>query len=293
MEDDVLYYEDYLKKRDDKNCWKEYWVSLLNTALVFFENKDCYTNEFIEKIRLSPNSRCLLAKRRTYSFRFRLITEEGSFLFKCDSNLQRHRWIRMIQLVIKQRPPQSPPNCISVPYDYDQNHSDEERTKYTNNELSKDEIDFKDENSEAVVVGYLHAVDENLNVDRKTCWTNSLENSEYRVFENDMKSPLALRKLAGVRITQEAIHRLTRSSNQSNHEKKSQPSSVSSESSEKTKEVIGLENFGFTADEIDSIFTNNKKRTDILESLDHRLSEPESEFPAVKRIVVQPNISAV
>lgn len=269
----VLYYEDYLKIREEKRCWKEYWVNLLDTALVFFEDKNCHTDEFCKKIQLSSDSRCLLAKRRTYSFRFRLITSGGSFLLKCDSNLQRHRWIRMIQLAIKQKPPQPPPNFVPLPYNYDEVDLDESLTE--NNELSTDGVQFKVKNCETSDIGSSEVLEEKLKAHSKPCWTNNLDERDFRVLEND--DIRLFRKLTLTRVTR-VVHELTKSLSKSD-QIKATPSSVRSDVSDNAKvKAIGTVNLGFTADEVDIIM--NKEDTEYFDT-----SLP-SEFPVGNGITV-------
>lgn len=109
-----VYYEEFIKKRELRDRWVQFWARLIGEKIYLYVSKDCKELDFCEIIWLSSCSRCTLLKRRNYSFRFRLTTSEGSHYFKCDSNLQRHRWIHMIHLASSGRSPELPPNHINM-----------------------------------------------------------------------------------------------------------------------------------------------------------------------------------
>lgn len=113
MSENETYYADVLKMEDLKGKWRLYWASLNVTGLYFYSDKSEQNNNFLQFIELTPGSRCVLAKRRTYSFRFKLITERGRYSLKCDSVLQRYRWMYMINLIVNGRPREQPPNAIN------------------------------------------------------------------------------------------------------------------------------------------------------------------------------------
>lgn len=102
-----IYYEDNVKKRQGKReVWATYWAVLRSKTISLYAEKNDVENEdaeCCEYISITPGSRCAIVKRRTYSFRFKLVTEEGAYFFKCESNLQRHRWMHAIELVAKER----------------------------------------------------------------------------------------------------------------------------------------------------------------------------------------------
>lgn len=107
------YYADFLKKEDHTGKWRVFWASLNASGLYFRLGKTVEgQNTFQQYIELTPDSRCVLAKRRMYSFRFNLITKGEVYTLKCDSVLKRYRWMYMIDLVVNGRPPETPPNTI-------------------------------------------------------------------------------------------------------------------------------------------------------------------------------------
>lgn len=95
-------HEDFLKKEDEKDKWVEYWVVLRNGVLYFYDEQTELWHEYCDKIEITANARCSVVRRRTYSHRFRLVTEEGTWLLKCHTNLQRHRWMHAIDLAVKE-----------------------------------------------------------------------------------------------------------------------------------------------------------------------------------------------
>ena len=95
-------HEDFLKKEDEKDKWVEYWVVLRNGVLYFYDEQTELWHEYCDKIEITANARCSVVRRRTYSHRFKLVTQEGTWLLKCHTNLQRHRWMHAIDLAVKE-----------------------------------------------------------------------------------------------------------------------------------------------------------------------------------------------
>ena len=133
------YYADFLKKEDHTGKWRVYWTTLNATGLYFQLGKMGAEHEnFQQFVEISPGSTCALAKRKMYSFRFKLETDGVTYTFKCDSVFQRYRWMYMIDLVVNGRPPEAPPNTIPRPVVTDSKH---------NNTNSFDEKDSCDQNN--------------------------------------------------------------------------------------------------------------------------------------------------
>lgn len=95
-------HEDFLKKEDEKDKWVEYWVVLRNCILYFYDEQTELWHEYCDKIEITRNARCSVVRRKTYSHRFKLVTEEGTWLLKCHTNLQRHRWMHAIDLAVRE-----------------------------------------------------------------------------------------------------------------------------------------------------------------------------------------------
>lgn len=95
-------HEDFLKKEEEKERWFEYWVILKNCVLYFYDDRTDLWQEYCDKIEITANARCSVVRRKTYSYRFKLVTDEGIWLLKCHTNLQRHRWMHAIELAIKE-----------------------------------------------------------------------------------------------------------------------------------------------------------------------------------------------
>lgn len=95
-------HEDFLKKEEEKERWVEYWVVLRSSVLYFYDDQTDLWHEYCDKIEITPNAKCSAVRRKTYSHRFKLITDEGTWLLKCHTNLQRHRWMHAIELVVRE-----------------------------------------------------------------------------------------------------------------------------------------------------------------------------------------------
>lgn len=90
-------HEDFLKKEEERETWIEYWVVLRNSALYFYDERTDFWQEYCDKIELTSGAKCFVVRKKTYSHRFKLITDEGTWLLKCHTNLQRHRWMHAIE----------------------------------------------------------------------------------------------------------------------------------------------------------------------------------------------------
>lgn len=95
-------HEDFLKKEEEKERWVEYWVVLRSSVLYFYDDQTDLWHEYCDKIEITPNAKCSAVRRKTYSHRFKLITDDGTWLLKCHTNLQRHRWMHAIELVVRE-----------------------------------------------------------------------------------------------------------------------------------------------------------------------------------------------
>ncbi|CAH3138808.1 unnamed protein product [Porites lobata] len=95
-------HEDFLKKEEEKERWIEYWAVLRNSVLYFYDEQTDICHEYCDKIELTPDAKCFTVRRKTYSHRFKLITDEGAWLLKCHTNIQRHRWMHAIELAVRQ-----------------------------------------------------------------------------------------------------------------------------------------------------------------------------------------------
>lgn len=91
-------HEDFLKKEDEKGKWVEYWVVLKRSVLYFYDDQTDLWHDYYDKVEVTPGAKCSAVRRKTYSYRFKLITSDGSWLLKCQTNLQRHRWMHAIDL---------------------------------------------------------------------------------------------------------------------------------------------------------------------------------------------------
>ena len=95
-------HEDFLKKEEEKERWVEYWVILKNCVLYFYDDRTDLWQEYCDKIEITANARCSVVRRKTYSHRFKLVTEDGIWLLKCHTNLQRHRWMHAIDEAVRE-----------------------------------------------------------------------------------------------------------------------------------------------------------------------------------------------
>ena len=89
-----------MKKQDERGKWRKWWVQLKSAGLYFFKEKVEFGN-LNEVIKISDNTKCVLVQRRMYSYRFKLCTDKGTHILKCDSVFHRNNWMYVIELVSK------------------------------------------------------------------------------------------------------------------------------------------------------------------------------------------------
>lgn len=126
------YIEQYLTKKEAKGKWIEYWVVCRGNFLLFYTHR-CDPSELRESFRgsieLTFSSKCIIGKRKKYSFPFFLSTSKARYYFKCQTLLLRHQWIHAISLSASGSPPQAPPNTLPPPstsYDSSSSQSDDD-----------------------------------------------------------------------------------------------------------------------------------------------------------------------
>ena len=103
---DTLLHKDYLKKAEEKEKWIEYWAVLRNCVLYFYDEQKELWHDYCDKIEITPNAQCSSVRRKMYSYRFKLVTDEGTWLLKCQTHLQRQRWMRAIELAARELTPE-------------------------------------------------------------------------------------------------------------------------------------------------------------------------------------------
>ncbi|CAB4007157.1 Hypothetical predicted protein [Paramuricea clavata] len=87
-------YTDYLYKKEAKGKWVPYWVILDGKFLKFYETNK--SENLIGSVEIGSKSKCVVSKRKAYSFPFILCAAHGRHLFKCESAARRHRWMTAI-----------------------------------------------------------------------------------------------------------------------------------------------------------------------------------------------------
>ena len=63
-------------------------------------------------LELTSKTSCAYAPKTCYRFPFYVKTDKGMYNFKCETNLQRYRWIYAIRLASEGKPPEPPPRLV-------------------------------------------------------------------------------------------------------------------------------------------------------------------------------------
>eukprot|EP00112_Aurelia_sp_Birch-Aquarium-sp1_P008103 Seg1889.5 transcript_id=Seg1889.5/GoldUCD/mRNA.D3Y31 product="hypothetical protein" protein_id=Seg1889.5/GoldUCD/D3Y31 len=112
------YIEQFLQKKEANGKWIEYWVICRGNFLLFYSHR-CETSELRDSFRgfieLTPGTRCLIGKRKKYSFPFFLATSKARYYFKSPTLLLRHQWIHAIDLALRGQNPESPSIILPKP----------------------------------------------------------------------------------------------------------------------------------------------------------------------------------
>lgn len=132
------YYEDFIKKKEGRNKWTEYWAVIHGTWILFYTQPATLDRDnFRGSLELTPGTKCSVGKRRAYSFPFYISSARGAHLFKCQNNLKRHQWMYVIALAIRGDPPAPPPSYIST-----------NETEVTTGEVDRFQSEMPDKESE-------------------------------------------------------------------------------------------------------------------------------------------------
>ena len=109
-----LYISGFLHKKEES--WVEYWMVLREVCLFIHSAKPAQQTErdlLIGWIEISTETRCIMGKKRGYSFQFYVRTNTGKYLFKTDSTLARHRWVTAIKLCAQRKSPHLVPQHLT------------------------------------------------------------------------------------------------------------------------------------------------------------------------------------
>ena len=135
MNENGHYYTDYLYKKEAKGKWVHYWVILNGKHLKFYETNKC--ENLIGRIEIGNKSKCVVSKRKEYSFPFTLCAANGHYLLKCESANRRHRWMKEIHQTVE---------LLRLPVSKDRAEEDDLTSAFENKAL--DNIDDEVNNEE-------------------------------------------------------------------------------------------------------------------------------------------------
>lgn len=121
-----IYYKEAILKKEGKN-WTEYYAVLTRNSLVF-NRKDEKTGKIIPNnitmIEINLKTVVALAEKNCYRFPFWVQTGKVKYHFKCETKLQRYKWMYAIRLCSAGKPPDTIPNFIAT-----RNPADRQRTR--------------------------------------------------------------------------------------------------------------------------------------------------------------------
>ena len=114
-----IYYKEVLLKKEARKTWTEYYAMLCDRFLIFNRknpNGESLLPNFSTIIELAEHSVVVPSRKTCYRFPFYIRTDKLTYNFKCETSLQRYRWMVSIRLAIDGKPPEPPPRFIPTAY---------------------------------------------------------------------------------------------------------------------------------------------------------------------------------
>ena len=116
---DKIYYKEIILKKEASRVWTEYYAVLCDRFLIF-NRKDQQNGTFMENnctmLELTSRTTVAYARKSCYRFPFHIRIGKLTYQFKCETNLQRYRWVCSLRLAIAGKPPEPPPKFIPTRY---------------------------------------------------------------------------------------------------------------------------------------------------------------------------------
>ncbi|XP_065648782.1 uncharacterized protein LOC136078039 [Hydra vulgaris] len=108
----VIYYENWLMRKEAINTWVEYWVVVRKRWLQFFIKKENDRAELAKTLELTKFVQCSLIERNKRRFHFSIDNGHGKYYVKCNTELERYHWIFSILSSAKEQPKKPLPEHI-------------------------------------------------------------------------------------------------------------------------------------------------------------------------------------
>lgn len=116
---EYIYYKEYILKKEASRIWTAYYAVLCDRYLVF-NRKDPESTKFLENnctiVELQSQAIVAYSPKTCYRFPFYIKTGKLTYHFKCETNLQRYRWVCALRLAIARKRPEPPPKFIPTRY---------------------------------------------------------------------------------------------------------------------------------------------------------------------------------
>ena len=110
----VIYYENWLMRKEAISTWIEYWVVVRGRWLQFFKKKSSDRAELAKTLELTKFVQCSLVKRTNRRFPFSIDNGFGTYYVKCDTELTRYHWIFSILSAATEQPLKPLPQQIPI-----------------------------------------------------------------------------------------------------------------------------------------------------------------------------------
>ncbi|XP_057306507.1 uncharacterized protein LOC130644790 [Hydractinia symbiolongicarpus] len=111
----VIYYENWILKKEGVKTWVSYWAVIRGKWLQFFEKiSNTDKLELRKTLELTKKVQCSLVKRNKKRFPFSLNNGLGVYYIKCESELERYHWIFSILTASLEKPKTELPPKVPI-----------------------------------------------------------------------------------------------------------------------------------------------------------------------------------
>ena len=113
------YYKEIILKKEGSRVWTEYYAVLCDQQIIF-NRKDMQSGTCLDNnctiLQLQSKAIVAYSPKTCYRFPFYIRIGKLTYHFKCETNLQRYRWVYALRLAIAKKPPEPPPRYIPTRY---------------------------------------------------------------------------------------------------------------------------------------------------------------------------------
>ena len=109
----VIYYQNWLLKKEGVNTWVNYWTVIRGKWLQFYERENINDKPGLRKtLELKKVTQCALVKKKKKRYPFSIDNGVGTYYLKCELEIERYYWIFSILTAALGNPKRDLPKSI-------------------------------------------------------------------------------------------------------------------------------------------------------------------------------------